>query len=943
MSKVHNGTGAIGEFLAEAEEQLERITLKLSPADPAEVDHEAIHFIYRELHSLKGNAHLFGCHALAQVAHTLESSIDSARKAEQSLSPELSDQLDNGLGLLERMIKDLRDGTGENFSRDMTRLITQLSEIVSRRLNGGGFPPYGKGMQPPPDSGALRSPQLFAGAISPPDPVFVPLATPAAAPPPAPASSAASPYASPSSAAIEPASKPNAQAAVSAITSTPLKGKIQGIDPNSKSSVNAGEQSGQETLRVQVNLLDSLMNLVGELVLVRNQVIRKSNSQAEDFEFVNLSQRLDVITTGLQNEVMKTRMQPIGSVLTKFHRLVRDLSRDLNKDINLKLEGTETELDKTLIEAVKDPLTHIVRNSIDHGIESKNDRALAGKTKTGTVQIRAYHEGGQIVIEVSDDGKGLQRQKIGNKAIEVGLITAEAFKKMSDREVCNLIFLAGFSTADKVSNISGRGVGMDVVRTNIEKIGGVVDISSVEGQGSTIRLKIPLTLAIVPALLIKTGGQSFAIPQVKLTELVRLHKADDHNSNRIERLQGQAVFRLRGSLLPLISLNELLGLDDDALKSNGDEDIISIVVLQADSGVFGVIVDEIDDSTDIVVKSLSGFLKNLNVYSGATVLGDGSVALVLDVAGLAERAKVFSGSRDQDTTAAENVANLHEDITEYLLVDIGIEGRYGIPLFVVNRLEEFPIDWIERTGDQLVVRYRDSILPLIDTASKLSGNNQPQKFAADYCSVIVVQQNGRLYGLIVHQILDIIGMPGSVDESIRDKDCLLGTKIHAGHIISVIDAFNIISKQFPALFTAAAAGHTNHQIGILYAEDNEFFQRQISKMLESAGFKVTCASNGEEAFQRLSADGHDAFDLLVSDLDMPVMDGFHLVEKVRANALIKRLPVVALSSRSKLLTEGQALKAGFDSYIEKSDIARLIDVVNEYASIHRTREVKRGA
>ncbi|RYZ56889.1 MAG: response regulator [Proteobacteria bacterium] len=898
-------SGALREFLAEAEEQLERVTVKLSAQDYKKPDSESIHAIYRELHSLKGNAQLFGFQALAQVAHTLESAIDSARKHNQGLSAELADQIYVGTGLLERMVKAVRDSSEADFSKDVTRLLTQITEIISRGLHGAPMP-FGKDNIIPDEKRPLAPSEKGAESKA------------EVKPEPAPEAKVEI-----KDAAVEQAASPK-----------PLESEEKAKSP----SPQPADAASQETLRVQVTLLDSLMNLVGELVLVRNQVLQKSNSQSDDAEFANLSQRLDVITTELQNEIMKTRMQPIGTILTKFHRLVRDLSRDLNKEINLKLEGTETELDKTLVEAVKDPLTHIIRNSIDHGIETKEERAAKGKNKAGNVAIRAFHEGGQIVIEISDDGRGLQRQKIGNKAIERGLITAENFRKMSDRDICNLIFLPGFSTAEKVSNLSGRGVGMDVVRTNIEKIGGVVDISSVEGGGSTIRMKIPLTLAIVPALLIKTDGQSFAIPQVKLTELVRLQKSENQGENRIEHLQGQAVFRLRGNLLPLVSLESLLGLSPKGPKLVQEREETSIVVLQADAGLFGLIVDEIDDSTDIVVKSLSGFLKDLKVYSGATVLGDGSVALVLDVTGLAEHANIFNERREIAALEDGNLSNRHEEITEFLTVDVGLEGRYCIPLFVVNRLEEFPRDLLEVTGNQLVVRYRDTVLPLIDLAQTLKGSKAPATNNKEFCSVIVVQQGGRLYGIIVEQIMDIIGMTGAIDESVRDNACLLGTKIYQQHIVSVVDAFRVIHTHFPILNTKEKEGQS---VRILYAEDNNFFQRQITLMLEGAGFKVTACINGEEAYQSLDNGKFDAYDIVVSDLDMPVMDGFQLVEKIRGNKAMAKLPVVALSSRAKLMTEKQVLKSGFDCYIEKSDVAGLIEAVQHYTL--SKREMKRGA
>ena len=540
-----------------------------------------------------------------------------------------------------------------------------------------------------------------------------------------------------------------------------------------------------ETIRVNVDILDNLMNQVGELVLIRNQVQQVDIQKIENNEFMNLSQRLNIVTSEIQNEIMRTRMQPIGKVLSKFNRVVRDIAQSLDKKIKLELEGTETELDKSLIEAIKDPLTHIVRNSCDHGIEPPAERTKNGKTEEGTVKICSYHEGGQVVIEIRDDGKGLHREKLIEKALEKGLIGQLDAERMSDKEAFALIMHPGFSTAEKVSNLSGRGVGMDVVKSNIEQIGGMTDLNSVTGQGTTLKLKIPLTLAILPALIIRSSNMAFAIPQVKLVELLRLEEGDE--SSKLEELQGQPVYRLRGELLPLVPLNTLLGKEtDEKFKSK------NIAVLRSDSSIFGLITDEIEDSADIVVKPLAPFLKSLEFYSGATVMGDGSIALVLDINGLSTSIKL----ENRDTFSSSQVMAGEKDVLslgkEYLVVDIGQKNPFAVELDLVNRLEEFKPEAIEVTGNKRVTQYRGQLLPLINVAGHLGLPTLKRNITIH--NIVVISHEGHLFGLEVDQIQDVFNSTESIDTDIRDRDGILGNLVHKDEVYVVLDVLDIIQK-----------------------------------------------------------------------------------------------------------------------------------------------------
>ena len=560
-----------------------------------------------------------------------------------------------------------------------------------------------------------------------------------------------------------------------------------------------GREAGVETIRVGVNLLDKLMNLVGELVLARNQLLQFSNA-TQDAGFHAVSQRMNLIATELQEEVMKTRMQPIGNIWNKFPRTVRDLALGCGKEVRLEMEGQDTELDRTIIEAIKDPLTHLVRNSIDHGIEAPAVRRDKGKEPCGCLLLRAFHEGGQVNIEITDDGAGLNSERIRNKAIERGLISAQQAERMPERDIFNLIFLPGFSTAEKVTNVSGRGVGMDVVKTNVEKIGGMVDVQSTAGRGTTVRVKIPLTLAIVPALIVSCGGNRFALPQVSLLELVRVEAED--REKRIEMVHGAPVYRLRGRLLPLVYLGSELQIAEAA----GRETAVNIVVLQAEDRQFGLVVDEITDTQEIVVKPLGKQLKGIPAYSGATIMGDGRVALILDVLGLAQRAKVIAEVRD--AKREERHGELRKEgageSQALLLAQNGKEGHVAIPLPLVARLEEFPATVVEHTGSQEVMQYRGQIIPLLRLSQILPGGGGAADLVETSSSiqVVVYSEGGHTVGLIVDRIVDIIEEHAAV-ETLAARDGVAGSFVAQRHVTDLLDVPAIVRAGVPGLLEAA--------------------------------------------------------------------------------------------------------------------------------------------
>jgi len=731
----------VREFLLEAHENLSLLDSDLVILEERPTEKGTLAQVFRTLHSIKGTAGFIGLPKLQAVAHAGESLLSRLRDGELRFNRSIATALLQVVDAMRFMLASI-EKSGNEGDGDYTSLIAELDRL---RMTGGGEAAGSAAVpeSPPPAAPAVPAtlvlpPRAFGGVDFPraSEREASEMTMPLPAMPPLPAASAmpretiqASPPAPPT------------------VDEEPFEPR-----PTAVADTN---------IRVDVTLLDKLMTLVGELVLARNQIIRYSASYG-DTGFQDAVQRLSLLTTELQESVMKTRMQPIGNVWNKFPRIVRDLAVGCQKKVRFEMEGQETELDKTLIEAIRDPLTHIVRNAVDHGIEPPDVRRERGKPEEGRLRMHAFHEGGKVIIEIQDDGGGIHVERVRERAIQNKIISPQEAALLSHAELLRLILLPGFSTAEKVTQFSGRGVGMDVVRTNIEKIGGTVDLESVEGQGTTIRTKIPLTLAIVPALMVSSAGQRYAIPQVSLVELVRVES--EHASTAIESIQGAPVYRLRGNLLPLVDLNEQLGL---AIAQRSDRDL-NIVVLQAEDRQFGLVVDEIRDTEEIVVKPLQKQLKGLNTFAGATILGDGRVALILHVVGLAERAGVISGvkarSLVQHQTSGEQPADQGES---YLIFSGTLGGQMALPLSQVARLEEIPRESMETVGGRQVVQYRGEILPLVDVSRQLDrlslGSQTVEASARDrvaelpeVAQVVVCGGGNGPVGLVVGQILDVV-------------------------------------------------------------------------------------------------------------------------------------------------------------------------------------------
>ncbi|MCC7013459.1 MAG: chemotaxis protein CheA [Planctomycetes bacterium] len=767
----------VAEFLVESYENLDRLDSDLLALESNPQAREMLASIFRTIHTIKGTCGFLGFGRLESLTHVGESLLSLLRDGKLGMDANITSALLALVDATRRMLSNI-EKSGAEGEEEFAELKATLT-----RLQGG--------LAPAPKKPGAGAPSNAAAAAS---------APPASAPMPAPAptpSAAASP--APSAAALPTAAAPASSASASADNSSAAAPapKAASAASNAKSEERAAKSGGGDhsiadnSIRVDVGQLDKLMNLVGELVLARNQVLQ-FNASTNDNGFLATTQRLNLITTELQESIMKTRMQPISTVWSKLPRVVRDLAQTLGKKIRVEMEGKETELDKTILEAIKDPLTHIVRNSCDHGIESPDVRSQRGKDPEGVLRLRAFHEGGQVIIEIDDDGGGVDVERVKRKALSNGLISQEQAARMSERESCGLIFAAGLSTASNVTNVSGRGVGMDVVKSNIEKIGGQVDLQNRFLEGLTIRIKIPLTLAIIPALIVVTGNERFAIPQVSLLELVRLE--GELAASSIEYIEGAPVYRLRGHLLPLVFLDAELKL---AGKKSADE-AINIVVLQADERQFGLVVERICDTEEIVVKPLGKLLKGLSVFAGATIMGDGHVALILDVMGIAQRSRVISEVREHTGLSADsNETAKANEKRRLLLFQVGSDLRMAAPLEEAARLEEFPLEQIETSGSNQVVQYRDDILPLIPLADVFGRASTRTADDPSPLQVVVARCGGRSYGLVVDRIVDIVEQELVVQRRMQ-REGLQGTAVIAGKVTDLIDIPAVLRRFEPA-------------------------------------------------------------------------------------------------------------------------------------------------
>jgi two-component system chemotaxis sensor kinase CheA len=737
----------LAEFLAESLEGLDAIEQAFVVLEQRPKDEATLAAIFRTMHSLKGSSGFLGFPHLERLAHAAESLLAELRAGHLELTPEITTALLRTVDVT-RQVLDVVERTGSDGDDGHTELVAELA-----RLRGDTQGAAGPDQEPPPP--------------------LVPSAPPQASVPPRDGTAPVSP----------PAEAPTG--------ATP----VERAEESAGSPATTGP-GAPSTIRVDVGLVDRLMTLVGELVLARNQVLQCSAKQ-QDRTLQETAQRLNLVTSELQAAVTKTRMQPIGRLYAPLPRVVRDLGLACGKRVELVLEGAETELDRTILEAVKDPLTHLVRNAVDHGLESPEERRAAGKPEVGQLRVRAFHEGGTVTVEVADDGTGIDPAAVRARAQAAGLLSAEALAKMDDRQVLELVFLPGFSTAATVTTISGRGVGMDVVRSNVERIGGTVDLQSTPGLGTTVRVKLPLTLAIIPTLVVRLGQDRYLVPQVHVLELVQLDQA--RAAEVLERIDGVSLLRLRDRLVPLVDLAEVLGLprrdllrpaEGTGTEGTDSEEVASVVVLQSERVRFGLLVDDVVDTTEIVVKPLGRQVQHLRVFGGVTIMGDGRLALILDVLGIVARAGLASGDEErlggradrQDELGPEEDRNGVPRAT-LLLLRAGT-ARAALPLQVVERLEDLGERALDCAGGREVLAYRGGILPLVRLADVVTAGAPPGDETD--LRIVVIRHRDQRFGLVCGEIQDIVEEALEL-EPLEDRPGVAGLGLVGGEVTEILD------------------------------------------------------------------------------------------------------------------------------------------------------------
>ena len=659
-----------------------------------------------------------------------------------------------------------------------------------------------------------------------------------------------------------------------------------------------------QTIRVNVDVLESLMTVVSELVLTRNQLMQILRDQRKS-EFDGPLQRLNQVTSELQESVMQTRMQPIGNAWGKLPRIVRDLSQELSKKIDLEMIGADTELDRQVLELIRDPLTHMIRNSGDHGLETPAERVAAGKKETGTITLSARHEGGHIIIEIKDDGRGLPVEKIKAKVIANGLATEAELETLTDQQILQFIFKAGLSTAEKVTNVSGRGVGMDVVRSNITKIGGTVELQSTEGQGTRFTIKIPLTLAIVSALIVESCGERYAMPQNSVTELVRTTATAGH---KIESINNTPVLRLRNRLLPLVSLKGML-----KTKAATDSEETYVIVTQVGTFSFGIMVDRVFDTEEIVVKPVARNLRDIPIFSGNTILGDGSVVMILDPNGIAASSSGLGALQGEDDADAEAYEMLGDERTSLLVFRAGNDTPKAFPLELVARIEEIDLAMVEYANGSAMIQYREHLMPLVSVDGVTTVDDNGSR------PVLVFSDRDRSMGLMVDEIVDIVESAVNI-ETKGAVPGTIGSAIIDGKATDLLDAshyMRLVNQNWSEVDSEAAFGEDATSRRILLVDDSPFFRNMLTPLLRAAGYDIETVENAQLAMKLLDKDSD--FDVIVSDIEMPGMNGFEFVTALRTEERWRNTPVVALSSHSTEKDIERGRMAGFSDHVTKMD------------------------
>ncbi|WP_026379080.1 hybrid sensor histidine kinase/response regulator [Afifella pfennigii] len=895
------------EFLTETNESLDVADAELVKFEREPNNANILNNIFRLVHTIKGTCGFIGLPRLATLAHAAETLMDKFRQG-VPVTPEAVSLVLQTIDRIKEILAKLEASGGTEPEGSDADLIALLEAMANAETAEAAEPQVTVGELVPQ---VLERPLL---------PGEVPLdelermfrETEVEIETPKPARGKGRKSTS-TAAPDEPAARTQAPSAPAAAEpQKPAEPDAPKAAGNEASAAAAANNVSNQSIRVNLDVLENLMTMVSELVLTRNQLMEIARRQ-EDSDFKVSLQRLSTVTAELQEGVMRTRMQPIGHAWQKLPRIVRDLAQDLGKQIELEMAGADTELDRQVLDLIKDPLTHMVRNSADHGLESAAERRAAGKPEKGTIRLSAFHEGGHIIIEIADDGRGLNTDRIRAKAAEKNLASEAELAKMPDSQIHRFVFHAGFSTADKVTNVSGRGVGMDVVRSNIELIGGNVDVRSADGKGSTFVIKIPLTLAIVPALIVEVARERLAIPQLAVVELVRIQPGSEH---RIERIKEAPVLRLRDKLLPVVHLGRLLGHASEQEESTVEDGFIA--VMQVGNRTFGVIVDAVFHTEEIVVKPMSSMLRHIGMFSGSTILGDGTVIMIVDPNGVAQAAATTIESTASQ--AASETAALPGDAeakVSMLVFRAGSQEPKAVPLSLVTRLEEFEVDKVELSGGRPILHYRGDLIPLVYADERMTPRAEGTQ------PMLIFSDNGHTMGLVVDEIVDFVEEPLNIELPCETPG-MLGSAVLAGKATEVLDIAYFLSIAFGERLGKMEGHHAGR---VLFVDANPFYRNMVQPMLRGAGYDVHACASQEEALSLLGSGLR--FDMIMADIDQAGPDGRSFAEAVRDLPDIGDVTLMAVTGASLPSNSERSRMTGFDRCLGKLDRAGLIAALRE--------------
>ncbi|MEI8025671.1 MAG: chemotaxis protein CheW [Pseudomonadota bacterium] len=918
-------------FLEEFSESAHRMETLFMVLEKQPSDSDCIDEIFRLMHNTKGSSRAVGLDDMAKLAHSCESLLSDIRSGKTAASVAIVDPLLKALDAMRWGAENI-----ETSAENPAIFEQAISNLQSFSLPPTAAPLEAQTPKTSPQADKASSETEFIDF---------------------------------SKEVID--DTPNTLNAVNKVSSsddknsTPQKrDDAKNLPSTPEHQANAASSSKtDDSIRVNLSKLDEIQNKFGEQVILQSvldHVMAQSPIDMQQSE--KMHAQLKKISGNLQSLILSLRMVPISSVFVRLNRAVRDVALSTNKLAELELVGGESELDKNILEQLVDPLVHMVRNSVNHGIETPEERRKKHKSPAGTIKINARRLGRHLEIEISDDGKGLSKEKILEKAYSTGLLPKGQVPE--NKEIFKLIFASGFSTKQAATEFSGRGVGMDVVRTNIEHIGGMIELSSIEGRGTTIKLKIPLTLAIVPGLIIKSQNQNFTIPQSDLVELVRID-AEESKGEKIAMLQGTKVLKLREKILPLLNLSEILKkkdptqpkLEAKSLKTGS----INIVILNADSFHFGLEVESVVDTADVVVKPLPSFLKQMSYFSGASIMGDGSVALTLDTLGMLQ----FTSSHAEveskhfaDTEVSQASLSQHQlDSSEFLMIDVGAPGNYVIPVNVVNRLEEFHTRDFEFSGEQRVVRYRNTLLPIFSLPNFLNLPSTHIPTDREKLPVVVIKRGDSFFGIEVVQILDVANLPSKMSMAIRDRPGILGTMAVNETVLVVVDVLGIIDSIRHRLAVAAGItpkdsdlgpksskvemSHKRREHRILIVEDSSFFRNLMRKTLTEAGYQTEVACDGAEGWNTLENADSNYFSLVLSDIEMPELTGLELAKMILEDKKLCKIPLIAITTKATSYDREIGLKSGFSRYLEKLNPEILVSEIDSLVLSHKTLSVPR--